>query len=92
MSVLNHSIGLILLLFITTCGLPVTGCRLQYEAKIKSLTESLQLLEQKKRQLEESEDALNEELVKISAQGDHSFYSSLALYSNLFYADHMKGG
>ncbi|KAJ3611145.1 hypothetical protein NHX12_021161 [Muraenolepis orangiensis] len=40
----------------------------QYEAKIKSLTDSMQVLEQKKRQLEESVDALNEELVKISTQ------------------------
>ena len=30
----------------------------------------MQILEQKKRQLEESVDALNEELVKISAQGE----------------------
>ena len=44
----------------------------QYEAKIRSLTESMQNLEQKKRQLEESVDALNEELVKISAQGEQS--------------------
>ncbi|KAG7275121.1 hypothetical protein CRUP_024687, partial [Coryphaenoides rupestris] len=49
----------------------LAACQLltsQYEAKIKSLTESMQVLEQKKRQLEESVDALNEELVKISAQ------------------------
>lgn len=42
---------------------------LQHEAKIKSLTEYLQNVEQKKRQLEENVDSLNEELVKISAQG-----------------------
>lgn len=42
---------------------------LQHEAKIKSLTEYLQNVEQKKRQLEETVDSLNEELVKISAQG-----------------------
>ena len=41
----------------------------QHEAKIKSLTEYLQNVEQKKRQLEENVDSLNEELVKISAQG-----------------------
>uniref|UniRef100_A0A8C5A9S5 Kinesin-like protein n=1 Tax=Gadus morhua TaxID=8049 RepID=A0A8C5A9S5_GADMO len=49
----------------------LAACQLltsQYEAKIRSLTESVQILEQKKRQLEESVDALNEELVKISAQ------------------------
>lgn len=42
---------------------------LQHEAKIKSLTEYLQNVEQKKRQLEENVDSLNEELVKLSAQG-----------------------
>lgn len=42
---------------------------LQHEAKIKSLTEYLQNVEQKKRQLEENVDVLNEELVKINAQG-----------------------
>ncbi|KAJ8395059.1 hypothetical protein AAFF_G00040100 [Aldrovandia affinis] len=49
----------------------LAGCQLrisQHEAKIKSLTEYLQNVEQKKRQLEESVDSLNEELVKISAQ------------------------
>uniref|UniRef100_A0A8C9WSB4 Kinesin-like protein n=1 Tax=Scleropages formosus TaxID=113540 RepID=A0A8C9WSB4_SCLFO len=50
----------------------LAACQLrisQHEAKIKSLTEYLQNVEQKKRQLEESVDSLNEELVKISAQG-----------------------
>ncbi|XP_063063189.1 kinesin-1 heavy chain isoform X2 [Engraulis encrasicolus] len=49
----------------------LAGCQLrisQHEAKIKSLTEYLQNVEQKKRQLEENVDSLNEELVKISAQ------------------------
>uniref|UniRef100_A0A8C9TSS4 Kinesin-like protein n=1 Tax=Scleropages formosus TaxID=113540 RepID=A0A8C9TSS4_SCLFO len=53
----------------------LAACQLrisQHEAKIKSLTEYLQNVEQKKRQLEESVDSLNEELVKISAQG--AFY------------------
>ncbi|KAK5850006.1 hypothetical protein PBY51_014294 [Eleginops maclovinus] len=40
----------------------------QYEAKIKSLTDSLQNAEQKKRQLEETVDSLNEEIVRIRAQ------------------------
>ncbi len=44
---------------------------LQLEAKIKSLTEYLQNVEHKKRQLEEDVDSLNEELVKINAQGTH---------------------
>lgn len=42
---------------------------LQHEAKIKSLSEYLQNVEHKKRQLEEDVDSLNEELVKINAQG-----------------------
>uniref|UniRef100_A0A674B631 Kinesin-like protein n=1 Tax=Salmo trutta TaxID=8032 RepID=A0A674B631_SALTR len=49
----------------------LAACQLriqQHEAKIKSLTEYLQNVEQKKRQLEENVDSLNEELVKISAQ------------------------
>ncbi|NXD69568.1 KINH protein, partial [Eolophus roseicapillus] len=40
----------------------------QHEAKIKSLTEYLQNVEQKKRQLEESVDSLSEELVQLRAQ------------------------
>uniref|UniRef100_A0A8B9LD39 Kinesin-like protein n=1 Tax=Astyanax mexicanus TaxID=7994 RepID=A0A8B9LD39_ASTMX len=49
----------------------LAACQLrisQHEAKIKSLTEYLQNVEHKKRQLEENVDSLNEELVKISAQ------------------------
>lgn len=41
----------------------------KHEAKIKSLTEYLQNVEQKKRQLEESVDSLTEELVQLRAQG-----------------------
>lgn len=37
--------------------------------KIKSLTDSLRVLEQKKRQLEENVDSLNEEIVRLAAQG-----------------------
>uniref|UniRef100_A0A8D3BSX4 Kinesin-like protein n=1 Tax=Scophthalmus maximus TaxID=52904 RepID=A0A8D3BSX4_SCOMX len=51
---------------LATCQLRIS----QHEAKIKSLTEYLQNVEQKKRQLEENVDSLNEELVKISAQGE----------------------
>uniref|UniRef100_A0A8C2A467 Kinesin-like protein n=1 Tax=Cyprinus carpio TaxID=7962 RepID=A0A8C2A467_CYPCA len=59
----------------------LAACQLrisQYEAKIKSLTEYLQNIEHKKRQLEENVDSLNEELVKLSAQGTytHAFHSS----------------
>lgn len=43
----------------------------QHEAKIKSQTDCLQNVEQKKRQLEENVDSLNEEIVRIKAQGEH---------------------
>ncbi|XP_074841067.1 kinesin-1 heavy chain isoform X2 [Carettochelys insculpta] len=49
----------------------LAACQLlisQHEAKIKSLTEYLQNVEQKKRQLEESVDSLNEELVQLRTQ------------------------
>ncbi|XP_015667512.1 kinesin-1 heavy chain isoform X2 [Protobothrops mucrosquamatus] len=49
----------------------LAACQLrisQHEAKIKSLTEYLQNVEQKKRQLEESVDSLNEELVGLQTQ------------------------
>lgn len=54
----------------------------QLEAKIKSLTESLQNLEQKKRQLEENVDSLNEEIVRIRAQGElpHCHRTALRTY------------
>uniref|UniRef100_A0A8C7ZK58 Kinesin-like protein n=1 Tax=Oryzias sinensis TaxID=183150 RepID=A0A8C7ZK58_9TELE len=51
----------------------LTACQLrvsQQEAKIKSLTDSLQNVEQKKRQLQENVDLLNEEIVRIQAQGE----------------------
>uniref|UniRef100_A0A6Q2YH82 Kinesin-like protein n=1 Tax=Esox lucius TaxID=8010 RepID=A0A6Q2YH82_ESOLU len=68
----------------------LAACQLlisQHEAKIKSLTEYLQNVEQKKRQLEENVDSLNEELVKISAHGDyetltHSVWNQECLHSS----------
>lgn len=42
---------------------------MQHEAKIRSLTEYTQSVEQKKRQLEESHDSLSEELAKLQDQG-----------------------
>ena len=42
----------------------------QHEAKIRSLTEYMQSVEQKKRQLEESHDSLSEELAKLQDQGN----------------------
>ncbi|MGH0164765.1 UNVERIFIED_CONTAM: hypothetical protein FKN15_048112 [Acipenser sinensis] len=50
----------------------LASCQLlisQHQAKIKSLTDYMQNVEQKKRQLEESQDALTEELAKLNAQG-----------------------
>ncbi|KTF71497.1 hypothetical protein cypCar_00041764 [Cyprinus carpio] len=52
----------------TVARLYISKMKSEYEAKIKSLTEYLQNIEHKKRQLEENVDSLNEELVKLSAQ------------------------
>ncbi|XP_034428763.1 kinesin-1 heavy chain-like [Hippoglossus hippoglossus] len=49
---------------LTSCQLRISQC----EAKIKSLTDCLLNVEQKKRQLEETVDSLNEEIVRIKAQ------------------------
>uniref|UniRef100_A0A8C2N7Q8 Kinesin-like protein n=1 Tax=Capra hircus TaxID=9925 RepID=A0A8C2N7Q8_CAPHI len=49
----------------------LAACQLlisQHEAKIKSLTDYMQNMEQKRRQLEESQDSLSEELAKTVAQ------------------------
>ncbi|XP_029380692.1 kinesin heavy chain-like [Echeneis naucrates] len=49
----------------------LASCQLlisQHQAKIKSLTDYMQNMEQKKRQLEESQDALTEELAKLHAR------------------------
>ncbi|MEQ2177169.1 hypothetical protein GOODEAATRI_001051 [Goodea atripinnis] len=48
---------------LSTCQLLVS------QAKLESLTADLQRMEQKKRQLEESQDALMEEIAKLQAQG-----------------------
>ncbi|XP_045910938.1 kinesin heavy chain-like [Micropterus dolomieu] len=50
---------------LNTCQLLVS----QLQAKIASLTDDLQKVEQKKRKLEESQDALMEEVAKLNAQG-----------------------
>ncbi|MED6247679.1 Kinesin heavy chain isoform 5C [Ataeniobius toweri] len=50
---------------LSTCQLLVS----QLQAKLESLTADLQRMEQKKRQLEESQDALMEEIAKLEAQG-----------------------
>uniref|UniRef100_A0A8D3EB58 Kinesin-like protein n=1 Tax=Scophthalmus maximus TaxID=52904 RepID=A0A8D3EB58_SCOMX len=59
----------------------LTACQLrvsQYEAKIKSLTDCLLNVEQKKRHLEENVDSLNEEIVRIKAQGEHNSLCHMA--------------
>uniref|UniRef100_A0A3Q3FJS6 Kinesin-like protein n=1 Tax=Labrus bergylta TaxID=56723 RepID=A0A3Q3FJS6_9LABR len=53
-------------------GRELSSCHLlvsQHEAKIRSLTEYMQSVEKKKRQLEDSYDSLSEELAKVQAQG-----------------------
>lgn len=47
----------------------------QHEAKIRSLTEYMQSVEQKKRLLEESHDSLSEELAKLQDQGNTHTYT-----------------
>ncbi|XP_061871349.1 kinesin heavy chain [Colius striatus] len=52
-------------------GRELSSCQLlisQHEAKIRSLTEYMQTVEMKKRHLEESYDALSEELARLQAQ------------------------
>uniref|UniRef100_A0AAQ5X971 Kinesin-like protein n=1 Tax=Amphiprion ocellaris TaxID=80972 RepID=A0AAQ5X971_AMPOC len=54
-------------------GRELSSCQLlisQHEAKIRSLTEYMQSVEQKKRLLEESHDSLSEELAKLQDQGN----------------------
>lgn len=55
----------------------------QHQAKIKSLTDYMQNMEQKKRQLEESQDALTEELAKLHAQGRYKT-NTLQISTKLF--------
>uniref|UniRef100_A0A8C6S6K3 Kinesin-like protein n=1 Tax=Neogobius melanostomus TaxID=47308 RepID=A0A8C6S6K3_9GOBI len=53
-------------------GRELSSCQLvisQHEAKIRSLTEYMQSVEQKKRLLEESHDSLSEELAKLQDMG-----------------------
>uniref|UniRef100_A0A6Q2Y5H8 Kinesin-like protein n=1 Tax=Esox lucius TaxID=8010 RepID=A0A6Q2Y5H8_ESOLU len=54
-------------------GRELSSCQLlisQHEAKIRSLTEYMQSVEQKKRMLEESHDSLSEELARLQEPGD----------------------
>ncbi|XP_053184205.1 kinesin heavy chain-like [Scomber japonicus] len=50
---------------LTSCQLAIS----QHQVKIGSLTDDLLKMEQKKRQVEESQDALMEEIAKLKAQG-----------------------
>ncbi len=43
----------------------------QHEAKMRSLCETMKELEEKKRNLERTQDGLNEELVKLRAHGNY---------------------
>uniref|UniRef100_A0A3Q3MF99 Kinesin-like protein n=1 Tax=Mastacembelus armatus TaxID=205130 RepID=A0A3Q3MF99_9TELE len=61
-------------------GRELSSCQLlisQHEAKIRSLTEYMQSVEQKKRLLEESHDSLSEELAKLQDQGTRLITSHL---------------
>lgn len=68
---MNHILELVVAEFLgLSVKFPV--CALvfvQHEAKIRSLTEYMQSVEQKKRLLEESHDSLSEELAKLQDQG-----------------------
>ncbi|KAM7407996.1 hypothetical protein PAMA_003637 [Pampus argenteus] len=76
-SLVNRSKQLEVNLMENTCRMEgnekeLTSCQLfisQLQGKIGSLTDDLQMMEQKKRQLEESQDSLLEEVAKLHAQG-----------------------
>lgn len=51
----------------------------QHEAKIRSLTEYMQNVEQKKRQLEDSYDALSEELYTLQNSGNTQTHTRVCL-------------
>lgn len=57
----------------------------QHEAKIRSLTEYMQNVEVKKRQLEESYDSLSEELAKLQAQGRVMYILTVKHAANNFW-------
>uniref|UniRef100_A0A7N8YJ42 Kinesin-like protein n=2 Tax=Mastacembelus armatus TaxID=205130 RepID=A0A7N8YJ42_9TELE len=65
-------------------GRELSSCQLlisQHEAKIRSLTEYMQSVEQKKRLLEESHDSLSEELAKLQDQGNNTSEVTLHICS-----------
>uniref|UniRef100_A0A4W5NQV1 Kinesin-like protein n=1 Tax=Hucho hucho TaxID=62062 RepID=A0A4W5NQV1_9TELE len=65
-------------------GRELSSCQLlisQHETKIRSLTEYMQSVEQKKRMLEESHDSLSEELAKLQDPGNtppHTIYPHIS--------------
>uniref|UniRef100_A0AAX7VSU4 Kinesin-like protein n=1 Tax=Astatotilapia calliptera TaxID=8154 RepID=A0AAX7VSU4_ASTCA len=66
-------------------GRELSSCQLlisQHEAKIRSLTEYMQSVEQKKRQLEESHDSLSEELAKLQDQGNTETHTQKIMVRN----------
>lgn len=63
----------------------------QYEAKIKSLTDCLQNVEQKKRHLEENVDLLNEEIVRIKAQGEPVLFGSNLVSTATCHYEYIRG-
>uniref|UniRef100_A0A3B3UKA3 Kinesin-like protein n=1 Tax=Poecilia latipinna TaxID=48699 RepID=A0A3B3UKA3_9TELE len=68
-------------------GRELSSCQLlisQHEAKIRSLTEYMQSVEQKKRQLEESHDSLTEELAKLQDQETMVYYQSASFNARGF--------
>ncbi len=54
----------------------------KHEAKIRSLTEYMQSVEQKKRLLEESHDSLSEELAKLQDQGNTHTHTHTHTHTN----------
>uniref|UniRef100_A0AAX7SKC2 Kinesin-like protein n=1 Tax=Astatotilapia calliptera TaxID=8154 RepID=A0AAX7SKC2_ASTCA len=75
-------------------GRELSSCQLlisQHEAKIRSLTEYMQSVEQKKRQLEESHDSLSEELAKLQDQGNTETHTQKIMDGNVKKAPRHQG-
>lgn len=64
----------------------VCVCVFQHEAKIRSLTEYMQNMELKKRQLEENYDCLSEELAKLQTAGTHTLSSKMYPSNTMVYS------
>ncbi len=57
----------------------------QHEAKMRSMLESIKELEEKKRTLEQTQDLLNEELVKLRAQGPSAKFHRVKKKTNFYF-------